>query len=222
MAAEITYLQNATSESDLTTYTFSSQSLGSAVADRQIIVGVWGLRSSQTATVSVTVAGITASKVVEQISNNGTGLGVAALYIAAVPTGTTGDVVVTYGSGGNQSRVFIAMWKGTGLNSTPEDIGSSTSSPASDSLTVSANSAQVAFAGITNQNGAWTWAGVTEDFDDVVGSSGREATGGHVNTASAGTVTPSATPPSSGDQAMVCASFASSAVTFTPRVSFIM
>ena len=111
----MTYQTAAQSPSDLTTYTFSSQAIGTASSNRRVIIGTVGFAGIRTVS-SLTVGGISASLVKRQQQGSVT----AEIWIATVPTGTTADVVVTWSGG--QTRCAIAVWSATGLeNNTPVD-----------------------------------------------------------------------------------------------------
>jgi hypothetical protein len=89
------YLDSDTSTTDLTTYTFSGMDFGDANADRKIIVCIQGHANSARSISSVTIGGVTATELVSQ-ADASVGGHRAAIYGAAVPTGTSGNVVVTF------------------------------------------------------------------------------------------------------------------------------
>jgi len=171
-AGTLTFLQSTGDSTNNTTYTFSGQNLGTASADRVIIVKVSGSNTGGANTVSsVTVGGITATAVKElSFLSSAHYVG---LFIASVPTGTTGNVVVTFGSG--FARAGIALWAGTGLSSnTPTATNSASTADGANpapSTTVNVSADGFVIAGsYTNNNGAptWAWTGVTEKFETVV------------------------------------------------------
>lgn len=162
--ATITYLQNTGDGTNLSTYTFASQNFGTASADRHIICTVCGRSSdggARTIT-SVTIGGTTAAENVDTTSSGN----VCGIYIAAVPTGTSGNVVVVFNT--TMGNADIALYSTTGVGSTTAtDSGTSTSNPLTYALDVVAGGIAVAIA--TSDNGAATatWAGLTERFDDA-------------------------------------------------------
>lgn len=161
----LTYLQSTNSPSDLTTYTFSSQNLGTAASDRYIIVAVGARKSGATTSISsVTVAGITATQVIQQ-ANNVTNTNIAGIYIAAVPTGTTGNVVVTFGAG--MVRCAIDTYRATGINPTAFDALASIAGNPSVALDIPANGGAIGF-GATAAATSATWTGLTERSDTSV------------------------------------------------------
>lgn len=162
------FLQAASSSTDTDTYTFSSQNLGTAAADRYIFVGVTSRSSGTTNTInSVTVGGVTATQVELQRTVT-TVVNMAGLYIAAVPTGTTGDVVVTFNA--TTLRCGIGMWGATGLASataTDSDVSSANAPTYAIDVVAGGFAIGVAYGADNNAPGATTWTGITEDYDGV-------------------------------------------------------
>jgi len=158
---EITYITTASDATDLTTYTFSTQSIGDANSSRKVIVGVHGSINFQTVS-TVTVGGISATILVQEAT-----LGiVAAIAIAEVPTGTTADVVVTFT--GAMDRCAIGIWRAVGsISMTPIDTGSSTADPGTDTLTsvIGGYCVCVGTGGDTA-----TWTNATENYDALIES----------------------------------------------------
>lgn len=159
-----TFLAATGDTADLTTYTFAGQNLGTASADRIIVVAIAGREGDGGANrtlSSVTVAGISATI----IANSGNVPTHTDIAVAAVPTGTSGSIVVTYS--GQVSRCVIGTWATTGMSASSTSADASdTSDPYSASVDVPAGG--VAF-GISYDNGntTFTWTGLTEDSDAV-------------------------------------------------------
>jgi hypothetical protein len=161
----VTYQGLAKTGFNLTNYNFSSQPLGTASADRVVIVFVSSIRASGGHTVStVTIGGVSATILVQQSSSGLTG----ALVAAAVPTGTTGDVVVTLSAGG--AGCGVGIWSATGLaGAVAVATGSNTNNAA---LTLSTDPGGFVVAGCAYDYAAAagdvtnTWSGATEAFED--------------------------------------------------------
>lgn len=147
-------------------FTFSNKSLGVAATDRKIIVGIYGFDSNAGGTIdSVTVAGNTATEIVS-VSDTPSDHSLAAIYIADVPTGSTGDVVVTFSE--NFFDCGITVYRMTGAtSSTAHDTATDSGATASLSATIDipANGAAVAFTGFSLLIGSAMWSGLTEDTD---------------------------------------------------------
>ena len=162
----IAFVDSATSSSTATTYTFSSMGIGTASSGREILVGVSGSGTDVTLN-SVTVGGVAGTFVAHQ---DDAAVSVS-LYRAAVPTGTTADVVVVFSS--NKEGCGAATYECTDLPTFPYDvIGATTaSSTANRTLTVNvpANGTVMGFiVWDANPVATTTWTGITETFDDQV------------------------------------------------------
>ena len=107
----LTYQNNYAQEgSNQNPVTFSNADFGTEAADRYIIVGYSTRNDSRTIN-SVTIGGISATILVQQGDGNTT----TGMAIAAVPTGTSGDVVVTLD--GTADAHYLGVWAATGLAS---------------------------------------------------------------------------------------------------------
>lgn len=154
---------------NLTTYTFTSRSLGAVPGSgetRYIVVSTGGNQSAGAATIaSVTVAGISASQVVQ---SSGVPCGI---FIAEVPTGTTGNVVVTFSGGVFGAGIGVYRMIGPpGLASfATSNVNTHTSGVASGNINVPAGGASIAVANGIDA-GTYTWAGLSENFEFDVGS----------------------------------------------------
>lgn len=162
----LTFVTSASDATDLTEYTFSGQSFGDepgAADTRYIIVGAGGRAGSNLTVSSATIGGVAATVVIASGATNAP----AAIFIAEVPTGTTGDVVVTYSGAGMVSSA-IGIWRMINpISSTATDTASDIT-PASGVLNLDLDvTAGGAAVGFTASRGAdtTTWAGMTEAFD---------------------------------------------------------
>lgn len=108
---DLRFVANDQSTTSGTTQTFSNESFGGAQTDRLIIAVVgWGLAGA-TDLQSATIGGIAATIAVQ---NDGSNVGQAIIY-AAVPTGTSGNIALTWV--GSVSRSSIAVYRLTGQQS---------------------------------------------------------------------------------------------------------
>lgn len=206
--ASLSFRTNTFSETDLTTYTFSSQDIGTAVTGRRVIVGVGGVAAASRTISSVTIGGNSAAQSVFAEATT-TAAEQAAIYVLQVDAGTTADIVVTWSSG--MVRCAIGVWAAYDLqSSTATHTGSSTASPGTANLNVSAGGVAFGMA-INLQNSGtntYTWNNLTEAFDASFGSgigtySGAEST---FATAQSG-LTITATPTGSDSRVMAIASY---------------
>lgn len=184
MAAAISFLQTADSATDATEYTFASQNLGAAASDRAIIVGVHARKLGGAVSVAVTVGGVSATSVVTQWGGDSND-NVSALFIAEVPTGTTGDVVVTFGAG--VLRCGIGMWRATGIDTTAFDTGVSVVNPMSTTIDIEAGGVAVGASTVTGNTGSTAWTGLTEVYDQFIAAEAAKMSGAHDSFVSAET-----------------------------------
>ncbi|HKY07847.1 MAG TPA: hypothetical protein VJQ55_06385 [Candidatus Binatia bacterium] len=113
---------------------------------------------------ALTIAGISASSVA--VLNNGTEQ--ASLWVAAVPSGTTSNIVITFANAAY--AVGICIWALYGASATATDSGGDTdSNPATYALDTNTGGVAVAF-GVhrSNTDATFIWSNLTEDFDQVV------------------------------------------------------
>lgn len=154
-------------ETDLTTYTFSSQSMGAAHDERHMIVGVIGYHESAGRSISsVTLDGNTMTS----IATASTGSHIAAIYAIKDTADTTDNVVVTFNT--TMRRCRIIVWRMVGPS------GVAAYDTATDTVVTVATldipvdipkgGAVVAIAGYDGVSGAGasaTWTNLTEDTD---------------------------------------------------------
>jgi hypothetical protein len=183
----LTFQAHPISGSNLTTYTFSTVGIGTATADRRVIVGATAGASGAGTLSSLTVGGVTAGIVVT--SSNGTQL--AGIAIADVPSGTTGDIVVTWSRAA--SRCGIGVWICTGLSS--QTAHASNTSTANDgvltNLATTVGGFIVAVCACSGTSPSFTsWTNVTFRYEeDVETNNGWHAGGDTTTDGSAVTVT---------------------------------
>lgn len=185
---DFSFLQTDSDVSDTNIYTFSDQSLGDAHSERYIIVGISGRSTSLLALSSVTIGGVTADIYVEEWITGATFFSVTGYAIAKVPTGTTGDIVVTFS--GSMARCHISAYRAININPIPFDtaIDKATNGEAQTTLTADIDIPFNGFAiSISNSTVATaptaTWSGTVEDFEDVVETT-FTATGGSIESES--------------------------------------
>lgn len=180
----LSFLQVAKDSTDLITYTFSTQSLGSAAADRFIICAVTGRASDGGARTisSVTIGGVSAT-INAQVDTSGTSTGIVC---AAVPSGTTGDVVVTWSD--TMTDANIALYRCTGLSSaTALATATSAADPGVGTVIIKTGGIIIGIATDDDGSHTCTWTGLTENYDEGTGQ-GRDWTGAMVETSTSSSV----------------------------------
>lgn len=165
-ALAFSYLQTAVDETNDTTYTFSSHNFGAEDSARRIVIVVQLRPNSTTCSVtSATIGGVSASLLVEAQN----GFGTTSIWQAAVPTGTSGTVVV------NIDNLALAMSIGTyrlvnaaaTAHATATDA---TGDPTSISINCPAGGAIIGGDCTISATSGYTWTGITERSDDTYSS----------------------------------------------------
>jgi hypothetical protein len=172
-APTLVYLGSAELTSSTTTQTFASFPFGTAAADREIIVFLGHNASTGSArghVTGVTIGGITATK---DEGTSASGAVHGSIWRAAVPTGTSGSVVVTIdGSSGSANRwschgygITNRLTTGAAPYDTAIQAAAYSNSPTPTvSIDHTANGQVVA--GLRHLSAtATTWTGATEDYD---------------------------------------------------------
>lgn len=168
----IAYAGSVNSVADQTTYNFGSVPIGVASATRYVLVGISARSASNFVPTSVTIGGVSATQVVSPYQVGGT---TAGFFIAAVPTGTTAAVNVTFS--GQMVRAIVESWSVTNLQSTTAITSYNFEPLTGATIAIPAGGAAFGVAGST-QSGAvgviqWNAGGltnnhsvrVTDDFD---------------------------------------------------------
>jgi len=171
------FLSQYADGTNLTTYTFSGKSLGAEASDRYIACTVNGRSSDGGARTisSVTIGGVTATAAGSIVANSGSH---CAIYIAAVPTGATGDIVVTWSS--TMGDCTVALHRATGVSSTtPTSYVTDTTTALSQSINVNAGGFAVGISTTDDGAATATWSGITERFDDATGGANDQSGAGN-------------------------------------------
>ena len=170
----LTYIGENLSTSNVDSYSFTSEPIGTAAADRLVVVVA--LTNVCASFSSITIGGVSAT-IHEQLADSGTSP-CQAIASLLVTTGTTATIVVNLSDSGG--HMAIGVYNITGLNSTtPEDSGQdglTTGTSVSDTLVVSKDACIIAAGGQYSGNPPISWTGVTEDFEEAFsGESGTSA-----------------------------------------------
>ena len=181
----VTYTdENFVSASTTDPITFTGESTGTAAATRISVVAL--LIDGRPTLTGVTINGITATRATSSNLTNHR----CEIWYAPNPTGTTGNVVVTFGNTTSASVAAIT-YSVVGASGAPSDTdaasGATVASLSLTGLTIPANGAAVI--GGTNQvqGTAVTWTGATESTDFAAGS--MRASGATTTTAGTPTIT---------------------------------
>lgn len=208
-APTVTYVTVLGSSSNLFTYTFSGAAIGTASADRLVVVCAM-INATSTTTYSIssiTIGGVSAPIVV----SSSLGRNSAIAYLL-VPTGTTANIVVNLSGSGTPGRCAVGVFNVKGYtNATPEFVGSAYSDTSVADLTIPANVSSGAaiiaccYVGNNGTSGA-TWSSpLVEAFDNPIEST--TFTTAYANTLPRGVTDVVITPPISIDMSMSAAAW---------------
>lgn len=202
--AVLSYIGGNSQTAAGSTITWTSEAIGTAAADRYVIVATVihsGSTFGANPITSCTIGGITATLAGVQLVNGSTS-DVVAIFYANVPTGTTANIVFNMATG--SSRTLLDKWTVTGLlSATPTATANSVASPPTASITIPANGFAIGFCGNASA-ASGTWANMTERSDRANGTTWGSA----ADTGTSGTPTVTCTPNTGSDQAMVLAAWA--------------
>jgi len=163
-SASIAYLYHGASNTAATTKTFSAVPFGAGDASRCILVGVCFATGTGTLLNAVTIGGVAATKVITTYSN---GVWRSEYWLASVPTGASGNIVLT-NSNGTSDQCFIGARRVTDLlSTTPVHVLTGTSTQnQSVNLNVPAGGIAVGIRATQNSTiRTHTWTGIVENFD---------------------------------------------------------
>lgn len=143
--------------------TFTGVSIGAADATRRVIVVIHGSGTGGAVT-AVTIGGISATIHASAVDVDDR----SCIVSAAVPTGTTATIVVTY-TGSAWDEMGIAVFRAINLVSgTPHATATDTVDVVSMSINIPTNGILVAGC-INNTSAGMTTVGVTENYDLAIG-----------------------------------------------------
>jgi hypothetical protein len=161
--ATISYIGTASDAGNATTYTFSSQAIGTAGANRQVVVctAATGTTAGTMTDSSVTVGGTALTQIVSLIPLGTDGYRMA-MWAGTVAVGTSVSIVVTWSKTGRECAILTwALYDATvGADAT----ATSTADPPSTTIAIPTNGGAIGC--MLNQNSASTvWTNMTENVD---------------------------------------------------------
>lgn len=179
-AATASYTAGGIDSANKNNYSFAGISIGTAATDRLVAVAIVEGASAGTDPTSVTVGGISATKIAS--TNDGSNV-TTTLWYAAVPTGTTATIAVNNGVTRQFCRVDAFRIVGQS-SSTPYYFNTVLNAGSSTVLTLTpgyvlSDGATIACSAAPAVNSTYTWAGLSEDYDTAT-----EATNARVSGAS--------------------------------------
>jgi hypothetical protein len=159
--ATISFTASAQTSTNATVHTFSSQSIGTAAANRTIVVAAGWYPNAVS---SITVGGVTLSEVVAANDDSIQ----AVVYEGDITTGTSADIVVTV-SGGGSNNMGIGVWALYGVGASDDNstvIG--VSGAESTDINISAGGVAIGHCLNHHPTPSASWTNMTERFDDEI------------------------------------------------------
>jgi len=146
--------------------TFAGTAIGTAAANRHVVLVIGTGGGSLSMPIAATVGGVSATQIVR--ADGGDSMRTH-IFLAAVPSGTTADVVITQSGVSNGGVGVFAMY---GASATAHDTltSTSTSNPVAGTIDIAENGA--AIGGIYANRFAlptYVWTGLTEKYDQQTG-----------------------------------------------------
>lgn len=171
------YVSMNTSTSNTSTYTFTSQAIGTAASDRRVIVGAAGRDITATPT-SVTVGGTALTLDVGEANQP-----ISYIYSEVIPTGTNADIVITLPSG--NTFCAIAVWVVYGKSPVAvADQTTNSANPVADLTTVAGDFCVTIWSFRTTSAAGnqvtFTNGSMNKRFDLAVDTATRQAAAGDV------------------------------------------
>jgi hypothetical protein len=199
-------LQSVNASPASATHTYSAQNAGAADAARYLLAVLTADGNNNTSNATATIGGVSATRLVEAFS----AVMHVAIFIALVPTGTTADVVASWGA--SKGRGTLTLYRSVDVGTiTPVSTNTATvangTAAGGPTLTVTDGGCALfgALSNASGPGGTHTWSGATEDYEV---ENTRTRSVASVNNLSAGTIgvtcTRSAT---SGDMIVAGVSF---------------
>lgn len=174
----VEFLASPSSASNLSTYSFGSQPLGTE-GDNRYIVAVFGMRRGNTTfpSCTCTINGVSATLLASRRGSASFADGTY-MFIAAVPTGTSGTV--SFSLSLSAECGLAGLWAVYDIESPAlRDVATTSSvDPANMNVDVLAGDVIIAVAGDYGRATSSTWTGATEDYDTILGDSTNRSQSG--------------------------------------------
>jgi hypothetical protein len=170
----VSFVGHTVDAADASVYTFTNHAIGTATADRIVVVSIHKEGGTPNST-SVTIGG----NVAPQYAMGQGGTVLASLHGLVVAAGTTATIAVTLGA--VASRCCIGVWAVYGANSTVFDAQGNNQADGTsitlDSVDLAANGAAIIVATHPDPKSPWDINIGTEDFDEAIDAGGSHAAG---------------------------------------------
>jgi hypothetical protein len=170
---DLAWTAGASDASSSTTVNYGSLAIGAADTNRIVVVAIASRMTTVNTISSVTIGGVPATLVSGTLAQiGGTNGSSSAIYQAAVPTGTTATVSVTYGAAAVRSAVSVYRLITGTPTATSSNNANNVSTSIGGAVTVPSGGGGIAL--YWNQPGSVTvaWTNASEPEDYIVAPSG--------------------------------------------------
>jgi len=162
---EVAYTGGAVAGGTSSPITYASIPFGDASPTRRLAAIIMTHDAGERLPTAVTIGGISAS---EAVSASDASYDCLAMWIADVPTGTSGDIVATYSGAVSNSHAFIVRLDG-GIGGTYSTSTAPGNSPHDLSLNIPSGDSALIVGSIANDYPTITMTtGATEDFNGLL------------------------------------------------------
>jgi len=167
VAYAITLTDSPVTDTNATTYTFSSVNLGAAASPRKIVIA-FSARMLTGASPGATSATVGGNSCTQSVASPGSaGSDVTEQWYVDLDTGTSADIVINMGS--SMDAAGLTVWNmpgaATGGPSDTLQATGGTGSDASGNIDVPAGGGLICFADTTGASKSFTWTNATERVD---------------------------------------------------------
>lgn len=187
LSKTISYIGNNQINTSGTSFTFTSQSIGTASSDRVVLVVACAVTSSPGTTISgVTIGGTSATSLVSTTGGSTGNYLPAAIYALLVSSGATANIVVSTSNSSSRAGIGVYTLTGSRGSSTTYNTSSSTSASGgslSASINIPGNGAVLSGAcGRAGSAIGFSWTYPSSDFGvQYTGSTTNGFSGAHAN-----------------------------------------
>lgn len=166
----VTYIGRNSATNNALTYTFSSEAIGPAAADRLVVVVAGGLTTAGASAISATIGGVAMTA----LGFSGTNNACIQILQSSTPTSSTATIVITFST--NSNNCSIDVYNLNGLASMTAFSTATSSGVGVQSLSaniaVPANGVIVA-GNATDGTPTTVWTNVNEDADGTIETDSR-------------------------------------------------
>lgn len=204
----ISFTAGTNNTSAASSYTFTSQSIGTADSTRIVAVGMYYTTPSTSVTVSsVTIGGSAATQATSAAAGNTTGASFSDIWYLAVPAGTTATIVINLSGNAARCGIYVYAIKGTGTAFSQANGTATVLNSTSSTVSVTTPTGGGAIGVVNVHNGEASITGSNLSSDGLQTPTGTTSAQGGNNTSLSGTQSYGFTWPSTGLSALSVASF---------------